>query len=191
MEIVIIIIVLIFIGIIFLIRGSEESWLDEAQEKHQRRFEYLNDHLTTKEDSNKEWDPKKGRWIDKEEEARKERYQKYHENLPPSYDQWRAQVKEEIRHKHKIVKNQTFEKWIEEHQGDGFQGNRKDGTKWYPTGWTYNEKKKLWEPPNYVKSERETEAEKKERLERYRKYHEGQPPTFEEWKAQREKEQQK
>lgn len=27
------------------------------------------------------------------------------------------------------------------------------GKNWYPTGWTYNEAKKLWEPPDYLKTE--------------------------------------
>ena len=83
----------------------------------------------------------------------------------------------------------------------GFKGNPKKRTRWYPTGWTYNEDTKLWEPPDYVCKESSEkwkwdpekriwiDKEKEAQMEKYRKYHEGQPPTFEEWKAQREKEQ--
>lgn len=27
------------------------------------------------------------------------------------------------------------------------------GKNWFPTGWTYNEERKLWEPPDYLKAE--------------------------------------
>ena len=75
--------------------------------------------------------------------------------------------------------------------------------KWSPTGWYYNEKTGQWEPPDHVvKESAETwqwDAEKQiwinvkeeRRKERYREYHKNQPPTFEEWKAQREAEQAK
>ena len=200
MEIAIIIVIIIGIGV--LLSRREESWIDKAQEKQDKRFEYLNKPLLEGEDPNKEWDEVQHKWIDKEEEARKEKYKKYHENLPPGYEQWRKQVKEEIRIKHKIVKNRTFEEYIDDHRKDGYQGNRKDKVRWYPTGWTYNDKTKLWEPPDYLSKESSEkwrwdpdkriwiDKEKETRMERYRKYHEGQPPTFEEWKAQRGKEKQ-
>lgn len=190
MGILIIIIAVIIVGIIILIFSSEESWINKAQKKQDKRFDYMNDHITAKDDPNKEWDPIKNRWIDKKEEARKERYREFHKDKPAGYEEWRAQVKEEIRIKHKIVKNQTFDEWIREHKQDGYQGNLKEGVKWYPTGWTYNEKTKVWDPPNYLRNNKETEEQKQARMERYRKFHEGQPPTFEEWKAQREKEKQ-
>ena len=83
-----------------------------------------------------------------------------------------------------------------------YKGNPKENVKWYPTGWTYNDKTKLWEPPDYLSKETSEkwkwdpdkriwiDKDKEARMEKYRKYHEGQPPTFEEWKAQREKEKQ-
>ena len=177
---------------------ESDDWLDRAQYQQDKRFEYMNDAILHK-DPNKEWDENKNRWIDKKEEARKERYRKYHENQPMNYDTWRAQQKEAIRKKHNITKNQTFDEWINDHKHDGFQGNRKEGIKWYPTGWTFNEKTKLWDPPDFVSKESSEkwrwdeekkiwiDKEKETRMKRYRKYHEGQPPTFEEWKAQREK----
>lgn len=84
----------------------------------------------------------------------------------------------------------------------GYAGNPKEGIKWYPTGWTYNDKTGKWEPPDYIRKESKDkwrwdtkkgiwiDQEKEERLEKYRKYHEGRPATFEEWKAAREKENQ-
>ena len=84
----------------------------------------------------------------------------------------------------------------------GYAGNPKTGVKWYPTGWTYNDKTGKWDPPDYSRQESKDkwrwdakkgiwiDQEKEERLEKYKKYHEGQPPTFEEWKAAREKENQ-
>ena len=84
----------------------------------------------------------------------------------------------------------------------GYAGSPKTCVKWYPTGWTYNDKTGKWDPPDYIKKESKDkwrwdaskgiwiDQEKEERLEKYRKYHEGQPPTFEEWKAAREKENQ-
>ncbi len=50
----------------------------------------------------------------------------------------------------------------------GYKGNRKEQIEWYPSGWTHYLKTDTWEPPNYKKPDRE--------------------PTFEEWKAQRDKE---
>lgn len=78
---------------------------------------------------------------------------------------------------------------------------RENEPNWYPSGWTWNEEKQLWEPPDFLNKESAkkwtwdsskqiwVDEEKERRLERYRKYHEGREPTFEEWKAQREKEQ--
>ena len=88
------------------------------------------------------------------------------------------------------------------HKNDGYQGNFKKKTRWYPTGWTFNEKTQLWEPPDYAKRESDrkwrwdpdkkiwVDQEKEERLAKYREYHKDRPPTFEEWKAAREKENQ-
>ena len=81
----------------------------------------------------------------------------------------------------------------------GYAGNPKTGVKWYPTGWTYNDKTGKWDPPDYLSKESKDkwrwdtnkgiwiDQKKEERLEKYRKYHEGRPPTFEEWKANKEK----
>ena len=80
-----------------------------------------------------------------------------------------------------------------------YKGNKSAGVKWYPTGWTYNDKTGKWDPPDYLRKESKDkwrwdankgiwiDQEKEERLEKYRKFHEGRPPTFEEWKANREK----
>ena len=72
----------------------------------------------------------------------------------------------------------------------------------FETGWTYNEKTQLWEPPDYAKKESDkkwkwdsdkkiwVDQEKEKRLAKYKEYHKDRPPTFEEWKAAREKENQ-
>lgn len=63
--------------------------------------------------------------------------------------------------------------------------------KWYPTGWYFNEKTKLWEPPDYINEDTADIENQKLRLERYREYRrsQGKEPTYEEWKAAREAEQ--
>lgn len=61
-----------------------------------------------------------------------------------------------------------------------FKGNRKEGIEWYPTGWTYSEKTGKWERPDFM--------DKTEKQERYKEYRKGKEPTFEEWKAARQKE---
>lgn len=73
---------------------------------------------------------------------------------------------------------------------------------WTTEGWYYDEAKGEWIPPDYLKSQAKmdwvwdedkqiwVEKKRKERLERYRKYREGKEPTYEEWKAAREKERQ-
>lgn len=63
---------------------------------------------------------------------------------------------------------------------DGYPGKQK----WYPTGWVFNEETQLWDPPDYLNSA------PKDKLARYKEYHKNRPPTFEEWKAEREKQQQ-
>ena len=74
---------------------------------------------------------------------------------------------------------------------------------WSPTGWYYNNKTGKWEPPDHVvKESAETwqwdatrqiwiNVKQERRRERYREYHKNQPPTFEEWKAQRDAEKDK
>ena len=96
--------------------------------------------------------------------------------------------------------NQSSKKKKQYIPDNGYEGNRKEGVRWYPTGWTYNTKTGKWEPPNYLQDQSKEkwewdedkqiwiDKEKEARLEKYRKYHEGQPPTFEEWTAARKKE---
>lgn len=135
--------ILVIVGFIIATlsnRFGGKNWIQKAQDKQQKRFDYMNDHISEKEPKTKD------------------------SNI--------------------------------------YQGNRKKGTKWYPSGWTYNEETSLWEPPDYLAKESSEkwrwdpdkriwiDKEKEARMEKYRKYHEGQPPTFEEWKAQREKEKQ-
>ena len=68
---------------------------------------------------------------------------------------------------------------------------------WSPTGWYYNASTGKWEPPEHptdiewvwdAKKQIWVDAGKERRMERYREYHKDKPPTFEEWKAQREQE---
>lgn len=65
----------------------------------------------------------------------------------------------------------------------------KDEPKWYPNGWYYDEVKRMWTGPDYQTDEevKEQEARKARYYERRRA--EGREPTFEEWKAAREREQ--
>lgn len=70
---------------------------------------------------------------------------------------------------------------------------------WYPSGWVFNEETQLWDPPEYLQKEARhrwewnqekgiwIDKEKEARLERYRKYHEGREPTYEEWRAAQQK----
>ena len=134
--------------------NTRNNWPEDAQQKEQNKFDYLNPQLSNK--------------------AKKK---------PLNY-----------------ARNMTFDEWINDHKNDGFEGNPKEGIRWYPTGWTYNTKTGKWEPPNYLQDQSKEkwewnedkqiwiDKEKEARLEKYRKYHEGRPPTFEEWKAAREKE---
>lgn len=133
--------ILVIIGfIIAIITGKigRKNWIQSVQDIQEKRFDYLNDHIS---------------------------------------------------------KQKTNDK-------NSYKRNKGKGVKWYPTGWTYNEKTQLWEPPDYLHKESAEkwrwdpdkriwiDKEKEARMEKYRKYHEGQPPTFEEWKAQREKQKQ-
>ena len=144
---------------------------------------------------------KRNNWLEEAQNRQNKKFEKNYNIQPkkqPSND--RSRLKEEIRIKYKLTKNQTFDEWIEEHKDDGYQGNQKEGIRWYPTGWTYNEKTELWEPPDYLKKETSEkwkwdpekriwiDKEKEKRMERYREYHKDKPPTFEEWKAQKLKE---
>ena len=132
-------------------------------------------------------------WLDKAQKTQNNRFEYLNNGIHDD--------NENIRQKKQEAKNRTFEAWAEKNNKDGYAGNRKLKTKWYPTGWTFNEETQLWEPPDYIKkeSDQKWEWDQKERIwidkekaarnERYRKAHEGQPPTFEEWKAAREAEQ--
>lgn len=77
---------------------------------------------------------------------------------------------------------------------EGYSGKQR----WYPTGWIFNEETQLWEPPDYLSKQTKQkwrwddekkiwiDTEKEQRLIRYKEYHKDKPPTFEEWKAERE-----
>ena len=63
--------------------------------------------------------------------------------------------------------------------------------KWYPNGWYYDETRGMWTGPDF-----KTDDEIKEQEARKAKYYErrkaeGREPTYEEWKAAREWEQEK
>lgn len=80
---------------------------------------------------------------------------------------------------------------------------KKTKTQQSPTGWTYDKDTQRWEPPQNMSTEsREKwrwdpekriwiDREKEARIKRYQEYRksQGKEPTFEEWKAQRLKEQ--
>lgn len=77
--------------------------------------------------------------------------------------------------------------------------------KWSASGWIYNEETKLWVPPDYLSEQSKVkwrwdekkqiwiDQEKEERLARYHEFRksQGKEPTYEEWKAAREAEQNK
>lgn len=72
---------------------------------------------------------------------------------------------------------------------------------WSPTGWVYDRDTKKWDPPDYLSKESEekwrwneekriwidTEKEKRQEKHKQWRQEEGKGPTYEEWKAQREK----
>lgn len=45
------------------------------------------------------WDPEKRIWIDREKEARRERYYEYRrsQGLPPTFEEWKAQREKELK----------------------------------------------------------------------------------------------
>lgn len=103
--------------------------------------------------------------------------------------------------KKRIIKRtkEELEEHRRKHEPGAFRGKRL----WYPTGWTFNEKTKLWEPPDYISNQSKEkwrwdekkqiwiDREREARLERYQEFRrsQGKEPTFEEWKAAREAEQ--
>lgn len=82
---------------------------------------------------------------------------------------------------------------------------QKDHKVVFESGWTWNEKTKLWEPPSNASAESKkkwewdaerqiwVDVEQQKRLERYKAFREkeGKGPTYEEWKAAREAERNK
>lgn len=72
---------------------------------------------------------------------------------------------------------------------------------WSPTGWVYDRDTKKWDPPDYLSKESEekwrwneekriwidTEKEKRQEKHKQWRQEEGKGPTFEEWKAERQK----
>lgn len=97
--------------------------------------------------------------------------------------------------------NKELEDYRRKYEPNAYRGKRL----WYPSGWTYNEKTKLWEPPDYISDQSKEkwrwdekkqiwiDKEKEARLERYREFRrtQGKTLTYEEWKAAREAELQK
>ena len=73
---------------------KRKNWIKEANKKQEIRFKNKYWDIL-KDDPNKEWDPQKHTWIDKEEEARRERYRKYHEGQPPTFEEWKKQREKE------------------------------------------------------------------------------------------------
>ena len=75
---------------------------------------------------------------------------------------------------------------------------------WSPTGWIYDRDTKKWDPPEYLSEESEIkwrwneekriwiDQEKEAKMRKYQAYRrsQGLPPSYEEWKAQKLKEQQ-
>ena len=70
--------------------------------------------------------------------------------------------------------------------------------KWTASGWVFDEKTQMWQPPDYLAEESRIkwrwdeekkiwiDADKEARMARYKEYHKDKPPTFEEWKAMKE-----
>ena len=80
-----------------------------------------------------------------------------------------------LSNKNKTVKYQN--NMVQEERAHTYsQAHSKDEPNWYPTGWVFNEKTQLWEHPDYTDKEIIV-----------KKVRNG--PTYEEWKAAREKEQ--
>ena len=74
---------------------------------------------------------------------------------------------------------------------------------WYPTGWTWNDETKRWEPPDYLVDECHSrwrwdeekeiwvDKVKEAKMAKYKEYRKGKEPTYEEWKAAKLAEQNK
>ena len=100
-------------------QNKESKWLDEAQKRQQTRFEYLNgkprnttegdwywdeqkkkwipmEDIKNESEPQWRWDDQKGNWVNIEQEARKERYRKYHEGRPPTFEEWKAMREKEL-----------------------------------------------------------------------------------------------
>ena len=86
------------------------------------------------------------------------------------------------------------------HENQEIQHKSRSG-KWTASGWVFDDKTQLWQPPDYLSEESRikwrwdeekriwVDAGKEERMARYREYHKDRPPTFEEWKAMKEQQQ--
>ncbi len=95
----VVIIIIVVTLIVFLIKTiKEESWLSRIQKKQKTRFDYMHGAIMDNNE-NMRWDEEKGRWIDKEKEARMEKYRKYHEGQPPTFEEWKAQREKEQKEK--------------------------------------------------------------------------------------------
>ena len=91
-----------------------------------------------------------------------------------------------------VISNDTYD-------AKGYESQK---GKWYPTGWVFNEETQLWQAPDFLTEQSQTkwrwdeekkiwiDSEKEARMARYKEYHKDKPPTFEEWKAMRQQEEQ-
>lgn len=146
-------------------------------------------------------------WLDQAKDKHDQEFRNKYEDILEAkkvrdYRQQEQKRREKFREQYRYDKHPSFEEWIEEMRKDGYKGNNKDQVRWYPTGWTWNEEKQLWEPPDYIVRESderwEWDEEKKiwidkqkaEKMEKYRQYRATQPMSYEEWKAAKMREEQ-
>lgn len=142
---------------------NTNDWIETEESKHKTRFDYMNAPIIEASKARRAKEEK-----DRKEAERLERYRKNQEGKPTTYEEW-------------VKENHP--------EYESIQG------KWSPTGWYFNKETGKWEPPDYLNEESKrkwrwndekkvwVDIDKERRMERYRKNREGQPPTYEEWKA--------
>ena len=149
-------ILIIAIVIIVALTNNRDSWIDQAQEKSERKFRNANSNI-----------------------------------IDASKARQRKEQKEKAR-----------KQWLEE--TGKTEGPKNQEPKWYPSGWVFNEETQKWDPPDYLSSQSKEkwawdvekqiwiDREKESRKDRYHEFRksQGKGPTYEEWKAAREAEQQ-
>lgn len=76
---------IIVAGIYALTQLKEENWLDNAQDKNNKRFEYNNRNIIEASKAKQEAEKRK-----QEEAERLKKYKQFREGREPTYEEWKA-----------------------------------------------------------------------------------------------------